>query len=100
MNVEWENRRRKATQARIPSDPSAWQQMRDNYEAIVLEDHAFSEQHEVEYALWQLHYRRIDELRAQLSATLATTDQPQLKMGNVPHDLDLMEKGCPSPLYQ
>ncbi|XP_059668308.1 nonsense-mediated mRNA decay factor SMG7-like [Cornus florida] len=72
-NVELENRRRKAAQARVPSDPNAWQQMRENYEAIVLEDHAFSEQHEIEYALWQLHYRRIEELRAHLNAALAST---------------------------
>ncbi|XP_028127388.1 protein SMG7-like isoform X3 [Camellia sinensis] len=71
-NVELENKRRKAAHARIPSDPNAWQQMRENYEAIVLEDHAFSEQHEIEYALWQLHYRRIEELRAHLSAALAS----------------------------
>ena len=55
--------------------------MRDNYEAIVLEDHAFSEQHEVEYALWQLHYRRIDELRAHLSAALATTGSTTAQNG-------------------
>ncbi|CAL5420683.1 unnamed protein product [Camellia sinensis] len=72
-NVELENRRRKAAQARIPSDPNAWQQMRENYEAILLEDHAFSEQHEIEYAIWQLHYRRIEELRAHLSVALAST---------------------------
>ncbi|GFY96130.1 telomerase activating protein Est1 [Actinidia rufa] len=81
-NVELEHRRRKATQARIPSDPSAWQQMRDNYEAIVLEDHAFSEQHEVEFSLWwQLHYKRIDELRAQLSAALPTTGSTTTQNG-------------------
>ncbi|KAI7991189.1 Glyceraldehyde 3-phosphate phosphatase [Camellia lanceoleosa] len=42
-NVELENKHRKAAHARIPSDPNGWQQMRENYEAIVLEDHAFSE---------------------------------------------------------
>ncbi|KAK9290918.1 hypothetical protein L1049_009097 [Liquidambar formosana] len=71
-NVELENRRRRSAQARIPSDPNAWQQMRENYEAIILEDHAFSEQHEIEYALWQLHHRRIEELRAHFSAALAS----------------------------
>ncbi|XP_015061120.1 protein SMG7-like isoform X1 [Solanum pennellii] len=67
-NVELENKRRKAAQARVPSDPSAWQQMRENYETIILEDHVFSEQHEIEYALWQMHYRRIEELRAHFNA--------------------------------
>lgn len=47
--------------------------MRENYEAIILEDNAFSEQHEIEYALWQLHYRRIEELRAHFSAALASS---------------------------
>lgn len=72
-NVELENKRRKAAQARVPSDPNTWQQMRENYEAIVLEDHAFSEQHEIEYALWQLHYRKIEELRARFNAAIASS---------------------------
>ncbi|KAF5447687.1 hypothetical protein F2P56_033219 [Juglans regia] len=71
-NIELENRRRRSAQARIPSDPNAWQQMRENYEAILLEDHAFSEQHSIEYALWQLHYRRIEELRGHFSAALTS----------------------------
>ncbi|KAK8543394.1 hypothetical protein V6N13_136094 [Hibiscus sabdariffa] len=71
-NIELENNRRRSAQARVPSDPNAWQQMRENYEAIILEDHAFSEQHNIEYALWQLHYKRIEELRARYSAALAS----------------------------
>ncbi|XP_007015277.2 PREDICTED: protein SMG7 [Theobroma cacao] len=71
-NIELENNRRRSAQARVPSDPNAWQQMRENYEAIILEDHAFSEQHNIEYALWQLHYKRIEELRAHYSAALAS----------------------------
>ncbi|KAL7097742.1 hypothetical protein ACP275_10G162600 [Erythranthe tilingii] len=83
-NVELENKRRKAAQARIPSDPSTWQQMRENYEAIVLEDHAFSEQHEIEYALWQLHYRRIEELRALFNASLASAKSAAAQNGKGP----------------
>ncbi|CAM8960661.1 unnamed protein product [Rhodiola kirilowii] len=71
-NVELESKRRKAAQARIPSDINAWQQMRENYEAIILEDHGFSEQHNIEYALWQLHYKRIEEFRVHFSAALAS----------------------------
>lgn len=71
--IELENRRRRSAQARIPSDPNAWQQIRENYEAIILEDHAFSEQHNIEYALWQLHYKRIEELRAHFSAALSSS---------------------------
>lgn len=66
------NKRRKAAQARVPSDPNTWQQIRENYEAIVLEDHAFSEKHDIEVSLWQLHYGRIEELRALLNASLAS----------------------------
>ncbi|XP_052197051.1 nonsense-mediated mRNA decay factor SMG7-like [Diospyros lotus] len=72
-NMELENRRRKSAQARVPSDPNAWQQMRENYEAIILEDHVFSEQHNIEYALWQLHYRRIEEFRTHFSSALASS---------------------------
>ncbi|KAL3623729.1 hypothetical protein CASFOL_032545 [Castilleja foliolosa] len=71
-NAELENKRRRAAKDRVPSDPNTWQNMRENYEAIILEDHAFSEQHDVEYALWQLHYRRIEELRALFNASLAS----------------------------
>ncbi|KAL2322376.1 hypothetical protein Fmac_026755 [Flemingia macrophylla] len=71
-NLELENKRRRSAQARVPSDPNAWQQMRENYEAIILEDQAFSEQHNIEYALWQLHYKRIEEFRAYFSAALSS----------------------------
>ncbi|KAL0286103.1 UNVERIFIED_CONTAM: protein SMG7 [Sesamum calycinum] len=83
-NVELENKRRKAAQERIPSDPNTWQNMRENYEAIVLEDHAFSEQHDVEYALWQLHYRRIEELRALFNAAVASAASAALQNGKGP----------------
>nr|XP_029117225.1 protein SMG7 isoform X2 [Elaeis guineensis] len=46
--------------------------MRENYEAIILEDHEFSEKHEIEYALWQLHYRRIEEFRAHINAAASS----------------------------
>ncbi|KAK7838909.1 protein smg7 [Quercus suber] len=71
-NIELENKRRRSAQARIPSDPNAWQQIRENYESIILEDHGFSEQHNIEYALWQLHYKRIEELRGHFSSALAS----------------------------
>lgn len=80
-NVELENKRRKAAQARIPSDPNTWQNMRENYEAILLEDYAFSEQHDIEYALWQLHYRRIEELRSLFNATLASAGSAATQNG-------------------
>ncbi|XP_076909574.1 nonsense-mediated mRNA decay factor SMG7-like [Bidens hawaiensis] len=67
-NIELENKRRKSAQARVPSDPNAWHQMRENFETIILEDHAFSEKNTIEFALWQLHYRRIEEFRAHYTA--------------------------------
>ncbi|KAF8396252.1 hypothetical protein HHK36_017867 [Tetracentron sinense] len=73
INIELENRRSRSTKARIPADPNAWQQIRENFEAIILEDHAFSEQNETEFALWQLHYKRIEELRTHFSAAVAST---------------------------
>ncbi|XP_039164159.1 protein SMG7 isoform X2 [Eucalyptus grandis] len=73
-NIELDNRRRKSAQARIPSDPNVWQQMRENYEAIILEDHTFSEKHNIEHALWQLHYKKIEELRAHFSAAQASAN--------------------------
>ncbi|PHU05765.1 Protein SMG7 [Capsicum chinense] len=83
-NVELDNKRRRAAQARVPSDPNTWQQMRENYEAIILEDHAFSEQHEIEYALWQLHYRRIEELRARFNAAITSTGSTTSQTGKGP----------------
>lgn len=58
--------------------------MRENYEAIVLADHAFSEQHDIEYALWQLHYRRIEELRALFNAALTSVGPGPSQNGKGP----------------
>lgn len=63
---------RMAANAKVPSDPNAWLQMREHYEAIILEDHEFSESHEIEYALWQLHYKQIKEFRAHINSALAS----------------------------
>uniref|UniRef100_M4CDF2 DNA/RNA-binding domain-containing protein n=1 Tax=Brassica campestris TaxID=3711 RepID=M4CDF2_BRACM len=72
--VELEIKRRKAAQARNPSDPNLWQQIRENYEAIVLEDHTFSEEHNIEFTLWQLHYKRIEDFRSHINALLASSN--------------------------
>ncbi|XVE59904.1 hypothetical protein DITRI_Ditri05aG0084400 [Diplodiscus trichospermus] len=91
-NIELENNRRRSAQARVPSDPNAWQQMRENYEAIILEDHAFSEQHNIEYALWQLHYKRIEELRTHYSASLASAGSNASQGVKVPPRPDRLTK--------
>ncbi|XP_058112068.1 nonsense-mediated mRNA decay factor SMG7-like isoform X2 [Magnolia sinica] len=71
-NIELENGLRMASKAKVPSDPNAWLQMRENSEAIILADHDFSELHEIEQGLWQLHYRRIEEFRLHINAALAS----------------------------
>ncbi|KAJ1384099.1 Tetratricopeptide-like helical domain superfamily [Sesbania bispinosa] len=91
-NLELENKRRRSAQARVPSDPNAWQQMRENYEAIILEDHAFSEQHNIEYALWQLHYKRIEEFRAYFSAALSSASSNSSQGGKGPARPDRITK--------
>ncbi|KAJ6804009.1 protein SMG7-like [Iris pallida] len=67
-NIALESGLRKSAQSRVPSDPNTWFQIRENYEAVILEDHDFSEKREVELALWQLHYRKIEEFRAHINA--------------------------------
>ncbi|KAG7962076.1 hypothetical protein I3843_09G047900 [Carya illinoinensis] len=81
LNVNLENKRRGLAQARIPSDPIAWHRMRDNFEGIILEDHTFSEQHDIEFGLWQLHYRRIEELRSHLNDSLDSNGSATIQDG-------------------
>ncbi|KAJ1432075.1 Tetratricopeptide-like helical domain superfamily [Sesbania bispinosa] len=91
-NLELENKRRKSAQAQVPSDPNIWPQLRENYEAIILEDHAFSGQNNIEYALWQLHYKRIEELRAYFSAALTSVSSKSSQGGKGPARPDRVTK--------
>ncbi|AET00210.1 telomerase activating protein Est1 [Medicago truncatula] len=79
--IELEKKRRKSAQTQVPSDPNIWPQLRENYEAIILEDYAFSEKHGIEFALWQLHYKRIEELRAYFSAALTSASSKSSEGG-------------------
>ncbi|KQJ96008.1 protein SMG7 [Brachypodium distachyon] len=72
-NAEHDSRLRRAAQSKIPSDPSIWLQMRENYEKIILADPEFSENHEIEYHLWQLHYKRIEEFRGHINSAAASS---------------------------
>lgn len=90
-NIELENGLRKSAKAKIPSDPNVWLQMRENYEAIILEDHEFSEKHEVEFMLWQLHYRRIEEFRLHINAA-KSTGQTATQGGRSPARNDRIRK--------
>ena len=87
-----ENKQRRSAQAQVPSDPNAWQQIRENYEAIILEDHAFSEKHNIEYALWQLHYKRIEELRAYFNAAHTSVSSKSSMGGKGPVRPDRITK--------
>ena len=40
--------------------------LREKYELVILEDHELAEAHEVEQAIWRLHYKQIDEFRAKI----------------------------------
>ncbi|RCV10921.1 hypothetical protein SETIT_2G146700v2 [Setaria italica] len=74
-NNELEDQLRKSVQSKLPSDPNTWIQMRDNFEKIILTDNDFSEQNEVEYLLWQLHYKRIEDFRRSISAASSAASQ-------------------------
>ncbi|KAK1316583.1 Protein SMG7 [Acorus calamus] len=91
-NRELENGLRKSAQSKIPSDPNTWQQMRENYETIILEDHEFSELHEVEYALWQLHYKRIEEFRAHISVAPSSAGSVVSQSGRSPAHPERIKK--------
>uniref|UniRef100_A0A7N0TIG9 Telomerase activating protein Est1 n=1 Tax=Kalanchoe fedtschenkoi TaxID=63787 RepID=A0A7N0TIG9_KALFE len=66
-NVALGDKIRKSVQGKLPTDPAAWQQMRENFEAIILQDPSFSAQNNIEDALWRMHYKRIEEFRARIS---------------------------------
>ncbi|GLJ28613.1 hypothetical protein SUGI_0563850 [Cryptomeria japonica] len=68
--MDLEKKLRDSIQAKTPSDPNIWSQMRENYEAIILEDHDFAEAKEIEHALWHLHYKRIEEFRARMRSAV------------------------------
>ncbi|XP_057843224.2 nonsense-mediated mRNA decay factor SMG7 isoform X2 [Cryptomeria japonica] len=70
MVMDLEKKLRDSIQAKTPSDPNIWSQMRENYEAIILEDHDFAEAKEIEHALWHLHYKRIEEFRARMRSAV------------------------------
>ncbi|KAK9735944.1 hypothetical protein RND81_04G239800 [Saponaria officinalis] len=91
-NIELEKKRQKSLQARIPSDPNTWNQIRENSEAIILEDHAFSEKHNIEFSLWQLHYKRIEEFRAHFSAAQASARSSAANNSKAPLQPDRVTK--------
>ncbi|KAJ6852355.1 protein SMG7-like [Iris pallida] len=91
-NLELESGLRKSAQSRVPSDPNTWFQIRENYEAIILEDHDFSQKREVELALWQLHYRKIEEFRAHINAAAKSAGSVASQGGRGPARPDRVKK--------
>jgi protein SMG7 len=72
--LELEKQLRGVVQAKGPFDSHARalrNNIRECYEAVVLEDHEFAEVHEVEQAIWRLHYKQIDEFRAKIKKNSA-----------------------------
>ncbi|XP_074292441.1 nonsense-mediated mRNA decay factor SMG7-like [Silene latifolia] len=91
-NAELEKKRQKSLQAKIPSDPNTWNQIRENYEAIILEDHAFSEQRGIELSVWQLHYKRIEEFRALFNSAQASARSSAANNLRGSRQLDIVTK--------
>lgn len=74
-NAELKSLLEKSAQSKVPSDPNIWLQMRENFEKMILADHDFCEKHEIEYILWQLHYKRIEEFRHHISSAGSAASQ-------------------------
>lgn len=74
-NAELKSHLEKSAQSKVPSDPNIWLQMRENFEKMILADHDFCEKHEIEYILWQLHYKRIEEFRHHISSAGSAASQ-------------------------
>ena len=85
---------RKSAKLKAPSDLNAWLQMRENCEAIILQDHEFSEKHEIEHVLWQLHHRRIEEFRAHINNAALRGGVSTLQGGKSPPHPDRIKKIC------
>ncbi|GLJ08852.1 hypothetical protein SUGI_0097090 [Cryptomeria japonica] len=60
--------------------------IREIYENIILEDHEYAEGHEIEQALWRLHYKQIEEFRTRIRISVAaTTSGPTIPMPGAKH---------------
>lgn len=53
--------------------------VRSNYENIILSDHEQPELQDVEYSLWKLHYKHIDEFRKRIKKNPAETTKLTLQ---------------------
>lgn len=74
--IEFEKQLRSLIDSKGPLGVNVWDlrcKIRDSYEAIILEDHDFAETHDVEQALWRLHYKQIEEFRTRIRKSMAAT---------------------------
>lgn len=85
--MELEKQLRSLLQGKGPFDPSVRalrNRICESYEAVILEDHEFAESHEVEQAIWRLHYKCIEEFRARIrkitAAAAAAASAPAIPL--------------------
>ena len=66
--------------------------VREKYEAVILEDHELAEQHEVEQAIWRLHYKQIDEYRARIKKINLSAAAPPVPGSKAPPPRESIQK--------
>ncbi|KAH1103063.1 hypothetical protein GLYMA_13G238000v4 [Glycine max] len=57
-----------------------YHRVRSSYERIILSNHMFSELQDVEYSLWKLHYKHIDEFRKIIKKTSGNVESKKSGM--------------------
>ncbi|XP_043689295.1 protein SMG7L isoform X2 [Telopea speciosissima] len=81
-----------------------YRKIRSNYEKIILSDHELAELQDIEYSLWRLHYKCIDEFRNRIQQTSANPENKNLVMPQtltiVQHNTDNLVEGFRSFLSE
>ncbi|XP_022139980.1 protein SMG7L isoform X2 [Momordica charantia] len=57
------------------------------YERIFISDHEQVELQDIEYSLWKLHYKHIDEFRKRIKRSSANAESPKLVITKNPNDV-------------
>ncbi|MBA0626843.1 hypothetical protein Godav_004430 [Gossypium davidsonii] len=57
-----------------------------NYESFFLDDHELMKLQDVEYSLWKLHYKHIDEFRKRTKRSSANSESTMSAMGSIGSD--------------
>eukprot|EP00850_Spirogloea_muscicola_P007439 SM000037S13574 [mRNA] locus=s37:730114:735309:+ [translate_table: standard] len=74
--LEYEKHLRSLLQTKGPSDPNVRtlrSLIRESYEAVILGDAGAAKLHDVEQALWRLHYKQIEEFRGRIRKLTAAS---------------------------